>query len=363
MKLFTCSNCSQVLYFENTWCQHCGFSTGLVEQNNQLFVLSSNNKDAFVLTNKGQNTNYHYCANHAFDVCNWLIPADNPTPFCNACGLNHTIPNLQQQEYRERWASIEAAKHRLVYSLLKLTLPFPNKIMEPESGLRFDFVADERGQKTFTGHDNGLITINIKEADDIEREVAKKNMNEPYRTLLGHFRHEIGHYYWDILIRDNNDNLASCRQLFGDDSYDYEEALKWHYQNGAPANWAENYISAYASTHPWEDWAETWAHYMHIMDTLETASAYNIRVKPGVAKTKDMQADIDFDPYTEKNFDKIIQQWLPLTYAMNSLNRSMGIGDVYPFVIAPAVVKKLGYIHNICIGQSRNNNSHWSFFS
>jgi hypothetical protein len=257
---------------------------------------------------------------------------------------------------------IEAAKHRLIYSLIRLQLPFVSKVKQPEKGLCFDFVADEQNKKVFTGHDNGLITINIKEADSIEREMAKKNMNEPYRTLLGHFRHEIGHYYWDVLISNTN-NLFSFRQLFGDDSNDYEQALNWHYQNGAPANWAENYISAYASTHPWEDWAETWAHYMHIMDTLETASAYSIRIKPTVAKSANMQADVHFDPYGELNFEKILQQWLPLTYAMNSLNRSMGIGDVYPFVIAPAVAKKLAYIHNICLGQGTNNNNRWSYFS
>ena len=186
-------------------------------------------------------------------------------------------------------------------------------------------------------------------------------MQENYRTLLGHFRHEVGHYYWDVLISYTN-NIASFRQLFGDDNQDYEQALNRHYQNGPPANWADNYISAYASTHPWEDWAETWAHYMHIMDTLETASAYNIRVKPGVGKSRDMQADIDFDPYTEKKFDKILQEWLPLTYAMNSLNRSMGIGDVYPFVIAPAVVQKLAYIHRICY-EARDNHKGWGYFS
>jgi len=363
MKLFTCTNCGQILYFENTWCQHCGLSTGLAEQNSQLFAISTNNGGAFVLTDKGQSTSYHYCANHAYDVCNWLVPHGHATPFCSACGLNHTIPNLQQPAFRERWALIEAAKHRLVYTLLRLKLPFANKLTEPETGLRFDFVADERGDKKITGHDNGLITINIKEADDIEREKARKNMQEPYRTLLGHCRHEIGHYYWDTLVRDDYSNLTSFRQLFGDERYDYDDALAQHYQNGAPAAWAQQYISAYASSHPWEDWAETWAHYMHVMDTLETAWAYNIRIKPGLSQATDMQAEITTDPYTENNFDNIIRQWLPLTYAMNSLNRSMGIGDVYPFVIAPAVVQKLAYIHNICCGQSRNNNSQWSYFS
>ena len=320
-------------------------------------MLTADNGGTFNVKHSG----YQYCANHQFDVCNWLVPVNNDTPFCKACELNHTIPNLSDQVYRQQWALIEAAKHRLVYSLFKLQLPFASKLKQPDKGLCFDFVADENNKPVFTGHDNGVITINIKEADSIEREMAKKNMQENYRTLLGHFRHEVGHYYWDVLISYTN-NIASFRQLFGDDNQDYEQALNRHYQNGPPANWADNYISAYASTHPWEDWAETWAHYMHIMDTLETASAYNIRVKPGVGKSRDMQADIDFDPYTEKKFDKILQEWLPLTYAMNSLNRSMGIGDVYPFVIAPAVVQKLAYIHRICY-EARDNHKGWGYFS
>lgn len=327
-------------------------------------MLSAKNKDSFSHAD-GNNGNkyYQYCANHAFDVCNWLVEGNGTgQTYCKACNLNHTIPNLQLQDYHERWALIEAAKHRLLYSLVRLRLPVGNYPATPDNGLRFDFIADERGKKVFTGHDNGLITINIKEADDIQREVAKKNMNEPYRTLLGHFRHETGHYYWDVLISGTS-NIQSFRQLFGDDTWNYEQALNQHYQNGAPANWADGYISAYATSHPWEDWAETWAHYMHIMDTMETAWAYSIKIKPLVANAANMQADMNFDPYTETDFDKILTRWLPLTYAMNSLNRSMGIGDVYPFVIAPAVAQKLAYIHNICFGQHALNTNRWSYFA
>jgi len=334
MQLFTCSNCGQIIYFENTRCERCGNAIGLIREGKQMVVLSAGG-------------GYRYCANHAFDVCNWLVAVSTGSVFCEACELNRTIPNLQEPSYREYWSKIEMAKHRLIYSLIRLQLPFLSKLKQVESGLCFDLIADEKYKKVFTGHDNGLITINIAEADDIRREMARKNMNEAYRTVLGHFRHEIGHYYWDVLIRDSG-QLESFRQLFGDERSDYEQALQRHYQDGAPTGWQEHYISAYASSHPWEDWAESWAHYMHIMDTLETAYSYNLRIRPWMILNENMAAAINHDPYEGQTFGQIMEYWLPLTYAMNSLNRSMGIEDLYPFIIVPDVVSKLSYIHAVC---------------
>jgi hypothetical protein len=299
-------------------------------------ALSAGEGETFVFEKVAQ----RYCANHVYGVCNWVVKADGAGTFCKACALNRIIPNLGEPIYRAYWTRIEAAKHRLVYSLIRQRLPM--------EGLRFNFVAGDPGVKVFTGHDNGLITINIAEADDIQREMTRLNMNEPYRTLLGHFRHEIGHYYWDVLIRDGG-RLASCREIFGDDRLDYGEALQRHYREGPPADWAGRYISAYASTHPWEDWAETWAHYMHIMDTMETAYAYDMRIRPRVSPTYTMAATVNFDPYGEPSFEKVIGQWLSLTYAMNSLNQSMGVGVLYPFVIVPGVMRKLSYIHDVCM--------------
>src|SRR5262249_19955298 len=158
------------------------------------------------------------------------------------------------------------AKHRLAYQLLRMKLPVISKLQNEQTGLVFDFKANgssHDSERVMTGHDNGVITINIQEADDIEREMARRQMDEVYRTLLGHFRHEIGHYYWDRLIA-NTSNLEKCKSLFGDDTLDYSKALQKHYNEGTPPNWNQNYISMYATTHPWEDWAETWAHYMHI---------------------------------------------------------------------------------------------------
>lgn len=357
MRLFKCSNCGQLLYFENSRCEQCGYKLGFNADSLQLVTLIDQGNGDFKV-NGQNNMLYRYCANYNYNVCNWIVPKNNATPYCKACDLNYVIPDISKFEYRERWGKIEKAKHRLIYALLRLKLPLMNKIKDPVKGLAFDFLADVDSmseEKILTGHDDGLITLNISEADDIEREMARRAMDELYRTLLGHFRHEIGHYYWDILIKDSN-KLPMFRKLFGNEERDYTEALKIHYSNGAPAGWNNNFISNYASSHPWEDWAETWAHYLHIVDTLETAYAFGVRVHPGIAKQNDMiNADILSDPYDIENFKTIIDLWLPLTFTMNSLNRSMGLPDTYPFVINPAVVEKLGFIHQVCLAARKNN--------
>ena len=183
----------------------------------------------------------------------------------------------------ERWRALEAAKRRLIYALKRLGLPLEAKREDAAKGLAFDFLADAGpGQPVMTGHDDGLITINIAEADSAERERRRLELGEPYRTLLGHLRHEVGHYYWDVLVRDGG-KIEACRAVFGDESVDYQEALDRHYQTGAPAGWEENFVSAYATMHPWEDFAETWTHYLHMVDTLDTAASFGMAVDPGVS--------------------------------------------------------------------------------
>jgi hypothetical protein len=195
-----------------------------------------------------------------------------------------------------------------------------------------------------TGHDDGLITIALAEADDVERERRRNAMREPYRTLLGHFRHEVGHYYWDRMVRDGG-MLDACRGVFGDDREDYDQAVQKHYANGAPPNWQEQFVSSYATTHPWEDFAETWAHYLHIVDTLEMAGAFNLRVSPEL--DTDIAANVDFNPYAAADEQLLTNTWVPLTFALNSLNRTMGREDFYPFIISPPVIEKLGFVHNV----------------
>jgi hypothetical protein len=267
--------------------------------------------------------------------------------FCTACQHNRTIPDLSLPDNRANWQKAEEAKRRLFYSLIKLRLPIPTVKDDDDEPLVFDFLAEPPDHPSVvTGHDHGEITIALKEADDATREAARVSMGETYRTLLGHFRHEVGHYYWDRLVRDGGQE-ESFRALFGDERQDYNEALNRHYEQGAPADWQTAFVSSYATMHPWEDWAETWAHYMHIIDTLEMAGAFGISIAPGISSDPDLGLAIAFDPHQPVEMDVLIRAWLPLTYAVNCLNRSMGQPDLYPFVIPSMVVEKMAYIHRL----------------
>jgi hypothetical protein len=348
MKLFECQNCGQPLYFENTKCESCGAQLGYLPRESTVSALRPAGENLWQALAK-PDVRYRFCGNAVHDVCNWLIAEHEPDQFCVACRHNRTIPNLSDPENLRRWRLIEVAKHRLFYTLLKLRLPLDarNKDTNP---LTFDFLdpGAVAGPPVMTGHDQGLITLNVAEADDAERERVRGKMGELYRTLLGHFRHEIAHYYWDRLIADSP-RLEPFRQIFGDERQDYGQALQTYYANGAPADWAEHFVSPYASSHPWEDFAETWAHYFHMVDTLETAGAFGLVVRPKLSKG--MAARIDFDPL-DVGLDRIIEGWLPLTFAVNSINRSMGVPDLYPFVLSPQVIGKLSFIHETIRAQA-----------
>jgi hypothetical protein len=350
MKLFKCSNCGHAVYFENIYCQHCHVSLGFETQELNIYALrAENNKNFRLIGQTGPGDSYKYCRNHGYNVCNWLVPSASFSPFCVACQLNRTIPYLGQKDDYDKWYRVETAKRRLIHSLLRFGLEVKSKSMYANDGIMFDFLSDRNsmdGSRVLTGHDNGLITINIAEADDIYREMSRNQMNEVYRTLLGHFRHEIGHYYWDTLISGTG-RLELFRQVFGDERADYGLALQQYYSSQYKKIWKKQYISKYASAHPWEDWAETWAHYMHIVDTLETADSFGLNVRPKVVRLEDDMNTSFVDPYTVSNFEEIMDMWLPLTFAMNSLNRSMGLRDLYPFVINSTIKGKLRFIHEV----------------
>ncbi len=346
MKLYSCAKCQNLLYFENTVCLNCQSAVGFEANTLSMITLAPGKDNTFTdITN--QKNIWRYCDNAAHAVCNWLIPAAQTTGFCIACELNRTIPALDNPENVDLWRRLEIAKHRLVYSLLRFRLPVEGKVADEETGIAFDFMADSDPEhRVMTGHDNGVITLNIGEADEKLRVKHKLDLGEKYRTLLGHFRHEIGHYYWDVFFKNDNAGVENFRKIFGDETIDYGKALELYYENGAPANWNDNFISPYSTAHAWEDWAETWAHFLHLMDTLETAYSFGIAVNPRKANDElQMQANISRDPYSIKNFDEIIKMWLPLTFAVNSLNRSMGHQDFYPFIISAAVIEKLRFIH------------------
>lgn len=291
------------------------------------------------------NADFKLCKNGVdYGNCNWAIRANSESEYCQSCSLTEVIPDVGQPEYLKAWGKLEEAKRRLVCNLDHLGLRPVLKSDENPEGLAFRFLADSKkaGEpRVLTGHDDGVVTVNIAEADDVERERMRLAMNERYRTLVGHLRHEVGHYYWDRLVV--GEQLEAFRRLFGDESADYAEALQAHYAKGVTADWQESFISAYAAAHPWEDWAETWAHYLHMMDSLGTACHSKIRMKG--AKPEDPvfnYAEIDL-----RSFDSIIRNWPGLACMINSFNRSLGMSDAYPFVIQPRVVEKLRFIHEL----------------
>jgi len=346
MKLFQCQNCGQPLYFENTRCESCGLSLGYLPDRSVITALKpqegAGNPQWQVWRALADNKRYRFCANASYDVCNWLIPAAAPDMYCAACRHNRMIPDLSWPENLSRWRALEAAKHRLFYTLFQLWLPVETQAESP-AGLAFEFLADVGpvAPSVMTGHIDGVITINLAEGDDAERERRRQQMGELYRTLLGHFRHEIGHYYWGRLIA-NTPHLEEFRRIFGDERQDYATALQNYYANGAAADWSEHFISAYASSHPWEDFAETWAHYFHMIDTLETAHVAGLAVSPKLPQSPGVV--FDFNP-RDTDMKRLVEAWLALAFAVNSLNRSMGLHDLYPFVLGPAAVAKLTFVH------------------
>jgi len=354
MKIYTCRNCDQVIYFDNTVCMSCGLRLGFLPERARLSALEPEDGDAWRALEEPK-ARFRYCANARQDVCNWLVPASGPETLCRACRYNRTIPDLSDPLNLTRWRRIEGAKHHLFYSLIRFDLPLAGRADAPLNGLAFDFLAETPSgtgdtQRVMTGHDNGLITINVAEADDVAREQVRAAMGEPYRTLLGHFRHEIGHYYWDRLVRDGG-RIEAFRAMFGDESLDYASALGAHYASGPTPNWQDGFVSGYAAAHAWEDFAETWAHYFHMVDTLETARAFGVSLRPRAPKHAELDAEVDFDPYRAAGVAPLIDAWRPLTIAVNSLNRSMGQPDLYPFILTPAVIAKLEFVHGLIHGR------------
>jgi hypothetical protein len=349
MKIFRCDHCRQLVFFENFQCVNCQHALAFLPD---LAVIGSLERAGADLwqspITRAAGRTYRLCANYTGpNVCNWAIPSDSDDHLCASCQLTRVIPDLDKPGNREAWYRLEVAKRRLVYTLLALKLPITNRSDEPDTGLAFEFLADPEvpgAPPVLTGHNSGVITVNLAEADDAERERRRLQMHEPYRTLLGHFRHESGHYYWDRLINDSG-RLSGFRSLFGDESADYPSALQQHYAQGPQANWRDRFVTAYASSHPWEDWAESWAHYLHLTDALETAAGCGVKLRPprkGDPVLKNVPDPIDAAP---ESFDELMAGWYPLTYLLNNLNRGLGLPDGYPFVLSTPAVEKLRFVH------------------
>ncbi|MGE0324986.1 MAG: putative zinc-binding metallopeptidase [Polyangiaceae bacterium] len=344
MKLFSCE-CEALVFFENTQCIECSRMLGFAPD--ALSVVSLSDEGGELSSLQTRET-YRRCANWIqYDACNWLVRAEDSQAYCVACRLNEIVPDLSNKTHLALWKRMEAAKRRLVYSLLSLSLPVTEA--GPGPALSFQFLADSElgtgvdGPRVMTGHAAGLITINLAEADEIERAQARQQLGEAYRTLLGHFRHESGHYYWDRFIRDSA-QLSEFRELFGDESIDYAQALEQHYAKPPDATYADEFVSAYAASHPWEDWAETWAHYLHSIDGLETAHAFGIQTHAHAQRLVDPTS---IPPTASTDFTRTLESWTWLSLAMNGLNRSLGMRDCYPFALSSTVMRKLDFVDRI----------------
>lgn len=350
---FRCQ-CARPVFFGNSLCLSCGSPLGYEPHLERVAPLRAGERagtwklDGELISDRL----YRRCANFETAAgCNWLVPddeADQHAGLCAACRLNRTIPDQNDPRNREAWHRIEVAKRRLVSALLALGLPVASRDTEdPAQGLAFEFLrgAPDAPPVT-TGHANGVITLNVEEADDARRETIRRALREPYRTLLGHLRHEVGHYYWDRLV-GRSDWLEPFRNVFGDERAAYAEALRAHYEQGPPTDWSLRHVSAYASAHPWEDWSETWAHYLHMVDVMDTALSFGLDAE---------NLEFHVDPFTPAElwrpddagasaFLSFVNAWVELTGVFNELTRSMGQPDLYPFVLPHAAVRKLQFVH------------------
>jgi hypothetical protein len=331
MQPFPCSVCQQLLFFDNSTCLRCGSRLGYLPDIGQLVAVRTVADG--VERADGTPGTYRACANQLVARCNWLIPVDDPAVLCASCRLTSVRPNDSEIDSLEAFADAEAAKRRLLHQLMALGLP-----VDAEHGVSFELLSS-RGQNVITGHDSGVITLDLSESDDAHREFVRQQLGEPYRTVLGHLRHEIGHYYWERLI--DTDQLDEFRTLFGDERESYEAALERHYSTIADVDWRGTHVSQYATMHPWEDWAETFAHYLHIDAGLATAASIGLAVgEPALTAGHaawTTREHIEIGP--------MVQSWLGLTIALNAMARSIGESDLYPFVLSPVVVEKLNFVH------------------
>jgi hypothetical protein len=334
MLAFSCPVCEHLLTFESVHCLHCGSDLGFDPTQGVMGKVSG--------VSGGHSVR---CVNSKLAACNWLVESEGE--LCASCRLTRTRPNDADEPGLGGFAAAETAKRRLLFELADLGLPVESW-REREGGLAFDLLSSEQAPVT-TGQADGVITLDLHETDPAHRERMRLRMGEPYRTVLGHFRHEIGHYYQPILVPSGSDEESRCREVFGDDREDYSEAMDRYYETGAPAGWEQSFVSAYATMHPWEDWAETFAHYLHIRDTSQTAAAYGVRVAGPTLPTADVAPLRAMPRETIAETDAMLDAWIPLTYALNAISRSMGESDLYPFVLSPAVKAKLEFVGGLVL--------------
>lgn len=337
MRVFHCDHCGQLVFFESTTCPRCGRALAFLPDRRDLASLERHAEGTFHTRDARL---VRLCANYVeHRVCNWAVAAGTEGPLCRACTLTRTIPNLGKPENLRLWHKLEVAKRRLVYTFDALGIPLRSKHADPERGVAFEFL-----EGALTAHANGVVTVALEEADDVVRTRRRAELREPYRTLLGHLRHESGHCVWSELVC-GAPRLDSFRALFGDERADYAEALRRHYGAGPPSDWEATHVSAYATMHPWEDWAETWAHYLHMIDTLETARASGVSVAP--SRSDEPAVRSVPDPTSPVPFQHLMESWSTLTYVLDNLNRGLGLDDPCPSVLSAPAAEKLRFVHDV----------------
>ncbi len=329
MRALRCRSCGNRLFFENSVCVSCG--TGLGYSLAEAAIVPVDETGTYV---DGAGLVWHVCRNLSLSGCTWLAPLAGGQ--CFSCDLTRTRPNDADLAGLGNFLLAERAKRQLLAELHNLGFPLvgrnPATGGDPVAGLCFDLLSSA-DEPVVTGHQEGVITIDLAEGDPVHRTRLRLELDEPYRTLLGHLRHEVGHYiHWRLV--EPTGRLGRFRELFGDETADYQAALELHYQQGPPADWPASFISRYATMHPYEDFAETWAHYLHICDALETAGEYGL-VERGLVRADESFADL------------VSRHWLPLATALNMMSRSMGADDLYPFVVAPRVLEKMGFVASL----------------
>ncbi len=337
MRPFPCSVCGQLLFFDNSTCLRCSSPLGYLPDVREVVALR-------LVPNGLERVDgvpglFRRCANVLVARCNWLLLWDDPAALCVSCRLTSVRPNDSEVDSLAAFADAEAAKRRLVHQLMSLRLPVIDRSVDEVRGVAFELLS-ARDRKIVTGHDSGVITLDLSESDDVHREFVRHQLGEPYRTVLGHLRHEIGHYYWQLLVVDGG-RLEAFRLLFGDDRRSYEESLGQYYGHDVDGGWSVTHVSQYATMHPWEDWAETFAHYLHIDAGLATATAIGLRVgEPALSAGIDAWAARE-----HMAIGRMVQEWLGFTIALNAMARSIGQHDLYPFFLSAKVVEKLDFVH------------------
>jgi hypothetical protein len=347
---FNCDHCEQRVFFDNSLCLRCQSPLGYLYERGVLISLTESAPGRLVEVGDSVET-WQRCATADVTGCNWLVPYGSES-LCSSCVLTRIRPAASDAEGMAEFVRAEGAKRRLLFQLHELGLPVTGRNEDRETGLAFDLLSSV-ATKVITGHDDGVITLDLAEADDEHREHLRRQLNEPYRTLLGHFRHEIGHYYWPLLV-DDPTILEACRAIFGDDTRDYQEAVRRHYgHNSASDAWSGTFISHYATMHPYEDWAETFAHYLHILDTLQTAESFGLQSRTAGREQRPRPTPDPTRPDGSGTFGEMIDHWLEMSSVLNQINRSMGRDDLYPFVLPPLVIRKLAFVDEVVHRQAR----------